>query len=111
MSSETPASDSLASRITGLQANDAAQPPSMNPPIVGTSSSWADEVASPVASKPSAAEGSSLGKAQVDGAAPQQGGSSLQEPEYEVEVKLSDIQADPNNPLYSVTSFEQLGGL
>lgn len=36
-------------------------------------------------------------------------GSSLQEPEYQVEVKLSDLQADPNNPLYSVKSFEDLG--
>jgi ATP-dependent RNA helicase DDX19/DBP5 len=35
----------------------------------------------------------------------------LREPDYNVEVKLSDIQADPNNPLYSVKSFEELGGL
>ncbi|KAI3405048.1 DBP5 [Candida oxycetoniae] len=28
---------------------------------------------------------------------------------YEVEVKLADIQADPNSPLYSVKSFEELG--
>ncbi|ODV59304.1 ATP-dependent RNA helicase DBP5 [Ascoidea rubescens DSM 1968] len=28
---------------------------------------------------------------------------------YEVKVKLSDIQADPNSPLFSVKSFEELG--
>ncbi|KAI5290956.1 RNA helicase required for poly(A+) mRNA export [Ascosphaera aggregata] len=45
---------------------------------------------------------------QVDGAAAVTG-DNLQEPEYDVQVKLSDIQADPNNPLYSVKSFEDLG--
>lgn len=33
--------------------------------------------------------------------------TALHEPEYDVEVK----QADPNNPLYSIKSFEELGGL
>jgi len=28
---------------------------------------------------------------------------------YEVAVKLQDMQADPNSPLYSVKSFEELG--
>ncbi|CAH6720123.1 ATP-dependent RNA helicase Dbp5p [[Candida] jaroonii] len=28
---------------------------------------------------------------------------------YEVQVKLADLQADPNSPLYSVKSFEELG--
>jgi ATP-dependent RNA helicase DDX19/DBP5 len=28
---------------------------------------------------------------------------------YEVAVKLQDLQADPNSPLYSVKSFEELG--
>jgi ATP-dependent RNA helicase DDX19/DBP5 len=37
------------------------------------------------------------------------GGSELHEPEYTVEVKLSDLQADPNNPLFSVKNFEDLG--
>jgi ATP-dependent RNA helicase DDX19/DBP5 len=47
--------------------------------------------------------------AQTDGAGEELGGSNLQEPEYDVEVKLSDIQADPNNPLYSIKSFDELG--
>lgn len=28
---------------------------------------------------------------------------------YEVKVKLADLQADPNSPLYSVSSFDELG--
>lgn len=44
-----------------------------------------------------------------DGAGDALGGSELQEPDYSVEVKLSDLQADPNNPLFSVKTFEDLG--
>lgn len=57
----------------------------------------------------SAKPANNMADAQVDGANEEIGGSSLQEPEYDVQVKLSDIQADPNNPLYSVKSFEDLG--
>lgn len=46
---------------------------------------------------------------QNDGAAEVQNGSNLQEPEYNVEVKLSDLQDDPNNPLFSVKNFADLG--
>ncbi|ODQ81037.1 hypothetical protein BABINDRAFT_165757 [Babjeviella inositovora NRRL Y-12698] len=35
--------------------------------------------------------------------------STLIKPTYEVKVKLADLQADPNSPLYSVKSFEELG--
>lgn len=45
-----------------------------------------------------------------DGASgPAQGSADLEEPDYTVAVKLSDLQADPNNPLFSVKSFEDLG--
>lgn len=44
-----------------------------------------------------------------DGAPEALGGSNLQESDYTVQVKLSDLQADPNNPLYSVSTFEELG--
>ncbi|KAK0616074.1 P-loop containing nucleoside triphosphate hydrolase protein [Bombardia bombarda] len=43
--------------------------------------------------------------APVDGA----NGSGLIEPVYDVEVKLSDLQADADSPLFSVSSFEELG--
>jgi ATP-dependent RNA helicase DDX19/DBP5 len=35
--------------------------------------------------------------------------SNLVQSKYEVAVKLQDLQADPNSPLYSVKSFEELG--
>lgn len=104
--SETPGeSGSLADRIS--------KPDKPNPtadvfqPKSGTS--WADEVASPAAETPSQIPESSDAIPQVDGATSPFGGSTLQEPDYKVEVKLADMQADPNNPLFSATSFEQLG--
>lgn len=45
---------------------------------------------------------------QIDGAGPPGKGGPLAETEYNVEVKLADMQADPNNPLYSAKSFEEL---
>jgi ATP-dependent RNA helicase DDX19/DBP5 len=79
------------------------------------STSWADELASPVET-PSKG-GPSLGGAQADraendqtdGASEPQGGSGLHDAQYEVEVKLSDIQGDSSSPLFSIASFEQLG--
>ncbi|KAG5422250.1 DBP5 [Candida metapsilosis] len=35
--------------------------------------------------------------------------SNLISNQYEVQVKLADLQADPNSPLYSVKSFDELG--
>ena len=35
--------------------------------------------------------------------------TNLIQSKYEVAVKLQDLQADPNSPLYSVKSFEELG--
>lgn len=46
--------------------------------------------------------------AQVDGSGEPANGSALAETEYKVEVKLADLQADPNNPLFSAKSFEEL---
>ena len=85
-----------------------------NPPLkaAATTGSWADETASPVVADPGPTDlgdGSRLEDAQNDGASIERGGSALMEPDYEVEVKLSDIQADPNNPLYSVKTFDELG--
>ncbi|KAL4932986.1 ATP-dependent RNA helicase DBP5 [Aspergillus undulatus] len=68
-----------------------------------TGGSLADRVSKPADTEPATDDG------QTDGAVANQGGSDLQEPEYTVEVKLSDLQADPNNPLFSVKNFEDLG--
>jgi ATP-dependent RNA helicase DDX19/DBP5 len=106
--SETPkASGSLADRMTGPPASklDAAST-SFTPS--NPSSSWADEVASPVGTE-SKQLGATLEDAQLDGAAPPQAGSGLHDAQYEVEVKLSDIQGDKDSPLFSVSSFEELG--
>jgi ATP-dependent RNA helicase DDX19/DBP5 len=108
--SETPkASGSLADRITGPPASklDAAST-SFTPS--NPSSSWADEVASPVGvGNESKQLGATLEDAQLDGAAPPLAGSGLHDAQYEVEVKLSDIQGDKDSPLFSVSSFEELG--
>lgn len=92
---------------------------------------WADEVTTPVqesnkevgegagksdlttataGAAPGAADGeSSLSMAQKDGSTAFLNGSQgLDEPEFDVNVKLADLQDDPNNPLYSVTSFAEL---
>jgi ATP-dependent RNA helicase DDX19/DBP5 len=81
---------------------------------------WADEVTTPVQEKDpdgkAATEStgekkdeSSAGMAQLDGATTWQNGSpGLDEPEFDVNVKLADLQEDPNNPLYSAKSFDQL---
>ena len=89
------------------------------PPFVpGVSESWADETSSAVNTNPEPStvkakaekETSDLAKAQSDGATEPLGGSSgIYEPSYEVDVKLSDIQANPDDPLYSIKSFEELG--
>ena len=87
---------------------------------------WADEVTTPVKEsdpksttteskdptkidKAEAEDESSLGMAQNDGATTWMNGSQgLDEPEFDVNVKLADLQDDPNNPLYSVKTFEEL---
>jgi ATP-dependent RNA helicase DDX19/DBP5 len=56
-----------------------------------------------------ASESSDTTVPQNDGATEPQNGSKLQEPEWDVEVKLADLQGDPNNPLYSIKKFEDLG--
>ena len=60
------------------------------------------------AQEPQQTQEGSLEQAQTDGSGSPGNGSALAEPEFKVEVKLADLQADPNNPLYSVKSFEEL---
>ena len=95
--------------------------------VPGQKDSWADDTTSPIDANPkpaadtkTTAHESSLSTAQTDGASEDLGGSGLHEPAYSVNVKLSDkikfdndaklsdIQSDPNNPLYSIKSFEDL---
>jgi len=106
--------DRISKPTTSNGTNVSAEPTA--PDHAATTGSWADEVASPVVANTESgmntetkAKESSLSIPQTDGAGEELGGSNLQEPEYDVEVKLSDIQADPNNPLYSIKSFNELG--
>ena len=80
--------------------------------------SWADETAAATGTGPQSAEVKAeaekemtkLADAQTDGATEALNGvSGIFEPSYDVDVKLSDLQDDPNNPLNSVKSFEELG--
>lgn len=105
---DTPApSGSLADRITQpLNAASSTFSPS-SAATEKSSTSWADDVASPTTAKE---EKGDLAAAQVDGSYDDEvGPDPLHEPQYEIEVKLSDIQGDKDSPLYSVSSFEQLG--
>ncbi|KAK5115360.1 RNA helicase required for poly(A+) mRNA export [Meristemomyces frigidus] len=85
--------------------------------------SWADEVATPIQESSKQADmgksdsaskadtdavSHSLNSAQTDGATSWLNGSGLDEPEFDVNVKLADLQDDPNNPLYSAKSFDDL---
>jgi hypothetical protein len=123
----TAASGSLADRISKPDSNTTNTNPGMNAgassfqPASGTS--WADEVNSPSVANPPSAIPETAAPAptttneasqqpnipQMDGATEPFNGSSLQEPDYAVDIKLADMQADPNNPLFSVTAFEDLG--
>ena len=88
---------------------------------------WADEVTTPTQPDSDKKLGSEQEKkeappAQTDGAADDSleaaqkdgatgwmmGTEGLDEPEFDVNVKLSDLQDDPNNPLFSAETFEQL---
>ena len=113
---------SLADRLTQADGSKFESPKAApeESKTTGEPSSWADE--EPVSALPAPQEGnnpsdstqpekSSLEQAQLDGATEWQAGSSnlLNEPSYDVNIKLSDVQADPNNPLYSLKRFEDLG--
>jgi ATP-dependent RNA helicase DDX19/DBP5 len=90
-------SGSLADRISE------SSPSSASPSATKTTVSNVD------APKDSKDPKTDLSDAQVDGASVPLGGSTLHEPQYDVEVKLSDIQGDSSSPLYSISSFEELG--
>ncbi|KAI5286856.1 RNA helicase required for poly(A+) mRNA export [Ascosphaera acerosa] len=135
MATEKPKPGSLESRVSYLTVKDDApvskpesqpaptsesaakadDPPSADsesktsppPPPAAAEPASTDENAKPAPPQPQPAA-TPAAIPQVDGAATTTG-DSLQEPEYDVHVKLSDIQADPNNPLYSIKSFEDLG--
>jgi ATP-dependent RNA helicase DDX19/DBP5 len=111
--SDSKDSGSLFDRVSKPAAS-ADAPAATSTSETPSKTSWADEVASPAEEKKVAMkdENKSTSKPaadQLDGAAPGLGGSVLHDGQFDVEVKLSDMQSDESNPLYSVQSFEQLG--
>ena len=105
-----------AEESSSTPTNDAVSPPSEAPK---PNSSWADEAeddavettpVTPAVKANAENDMSSLTGPQTDGSSEVLGGEiGVIEPSYEVEIKLADIQANPNDPLYSIKSFEQLG--
>ncbi|ROT41369.1 DEAD/DEAH box helicase [Sodiomyces alkalinus F11] len=67
------------------------------------------DVANPATGAPEGTENtSSVSEAQVDGNVPDLGGSGLVENNYDVEVKLGDLQQNPDSILYSAKSFSDM---
>lgn len=99
---------SLESRIT---APDSVTIPSTSEEATAVSESDKATLSSEVGAKNAESDAPSIkSTGQNDGATEGLGGSSgVIEPDYEVNVKLADAQANVDNPLYSVGSFEELG--
>ena len=106
------ATEQKATKASGAEGMNATAP-NFGPDQPG---SWGDEVVSPLDANPPATDltkgrdtEGDLANGQTDGATEALNGTQgIYEPSYSVDVKLNDIQADPNNPLYSVKSFEEL---
>jgi ATP-dependent RNA helicase DDX19/DBP5 len=99
---------SLTDRISQPSATLNATTANFTPSTAPTKTSWADEVASPTEAN-ATNQMNTFSDSQVDGSVEPLGGSSLHDGEFDVEVKLSDMQSDVHNPLYSVNTFEALG--
>lgn len=117
---------SLADRITkpvgdqgdGVTPEEPSSTPSSSK-VIGKLSSWADEAEDeslestnkvPAVKADTVGGTGTIAAAQTDGASEAYGGEAgVVEPSYDVEIKLADIQANPNDPLYSIKSFEELG--
>lgn len=109
MSTDTPAS--AAAAISGLQIggengnSDGSKENAGDVVKAEHKNDVADGAKEGTEAEPAKTEGSAeTAAAKVDSA-----DSNLIQNDYEVKVKLADLQADPNSPLYSVKSFEELG--
>lgn len=111
--SEAANGSDLSSRITVPEKSNTTDTPTSN-------FSWADDAATPTEPTQNT---SSLPAAQTDGAADTakdmaeqkdgattwlNGSQGLDEPEFDVNVKLADLQENPDNPLFSVKNFSEL---
>ena len=69
----------------------------------------AEKAEAPAETAPAEAPPAAVGEDQVDGTVEAEGGSGLQEPDYEVEVALSDLQNNEATPFHSAATWEDLG--
>lgn len=69
----------------------------------------AQKADAPAEAKDAPAEPAAVGENQLDGTVEAEGGSGLQEPDYEVEVALSDLQNNEATPFHSAATWEDLG--
>lgn len=108
MSAPTPSEPEAAKQPSGTNPNATTFTPGKF--------DWADEVTTPtaesdqqVAGEKKSEEQKTEENSQKDGATSWLNGSGgLDEPEFDVKVTLADLQDDPNNPLYSVKTFDDL---
>lgn len=66
------------------------------------------DLASRITQPPAESTSGSTADAQMEGNGETLGGSGLVEPEYEVEVKLTDLQGDQDTPFYSAKTFQEM---
>lgn len=65
--------------------------------------------AAPAAAETAAETAAAPEDGQTDGTVEQLGGSGLQEPEWDVEVSLSELQDNEATPFHSATTWQDLG--
>lgn len=71
---------------------------------------WAESVEADENKQQTEAEAATgAAEAQVDGAVEELGGSGLQEPDWDVEVSLSDLQANEATPFHSAAQWQDMG--
>ncbi|KAK7192579.1 RNA helicase required for poly(A+) mRNA export [Paraphaeosphaeria sporulosa] len=93
-----------------MAAAESSSPPAAeaSKPVESTETT-AESTQAPTADQPAAEKPVEKPAAdQVDGAGSPGNGNPLADTELKVEVKLADLQADPNNPLFSAKTFEEL---
>lgn len=98
----------LASRITDPKEG-AAEPAPATEPVPATELAPTTESAPTIEPATTAAADSTVEDAQLDGTVEGLGGSGLQEPEWDVEVSLSELQNNEATPFHSATTWQELG--
>lgn len=86
----------LASRIT-------------KPDEAAKTTDWAESVEAEENKQQQPEADAGAAEAQVDGAVEELGGSGLHEPDWDVEVSLSDLQANEATPFHSATQWQDMG--